>query len=71
MFVLSVAVLTFNYMAATGGNLQHELNLYHPASAPSSAILSSPEKLETDDSYPIFRKRTSDFGMPWDIVATF
>ena len=63
MFVLSVAVLTFNYMAttSTGGSLQFDPKLSHPASAPSSARLSSPEKFDTDDSSSLFHKRTSDF----------
>ena len=74
MFVLSVAVLTSNYMAkiSVDDSLQHVAKFSHPASVPSSAILSLPGKLETDDSVPLcFNKRTSDFGMIRDSVATF
>ena len=64
MFVLSVAVLTFDYMA--------KISVVDTASAPSSATLSFPGKLETEDSIlPFLYKRTSDFGMIWDFVATF
>ena len=54
MFVLSVAVLTSNYMGKTSvdDSLQHVAKFTHPASAPSSAVLSFPEKLETDGSIP-------------------
>ena len=56
MFVLSVAVLTSNYLGKTsvGDSLQHVAKFSHTASAPSSAVLSFPEKLETDDSHPLF-----------------
>ena len=52
MFVLSVAVFTSKYMGKTsvGDSLQYVAKFSHPASAPSSAILSFPQKLETDDS---------------------
>ena len=62
MFVLTVAVLTSSYMAVISmdGSLQHVAKFSHPASAPSSAMSSFPEKLETDDSIS-FNKRTSDF----------
>ena len=69
IFVLSVADLTFNYMAemSVDDSLQHVAKSSHSASAPSSAILSSPEKLETYDSVSYcFNKRTSDFGVSWD-----
>ena len=54
-FVLTVAVLTSNYMAVISmdDSLQHVAKFSHPASAPSSAIFSFPEKLETDDSIPL------------------
>ena len=74
MFVLSVAVLISKYLAkiSVDDSLQHVAKFSHPVSARSSAILSFPGKLETDDSIPFcFNKRISDFGMTWDFVATF
>ena len=66
MFVLSVAVLTFNNVAATSGSFQQEPNFSHTASPSSSAALSPPEKCDTDDSSPLFHKGTSDFFGLWD-----
>ena len=52
VFVLSVAVLTFNCVAkiSVDDSLQHVAKSSYSASAPSCAILSLPGKLETDDS---------------------
>ena len=54
MFALTVVVLTSSYMTVISMNdsLQHVAKFSHIASAPSSAIFSFPEKLETDDSIP-------------------
>ena len=69
--------LTFNYMAAisVGGSLQYDPNFSHSASVPSSAILSSPEKLDTDDSNPPLLQENirllRRFWIIWDFVAVF
>ena len=72
MFVLSVAALTFNFLAkiSVDDSLQHVAKVSHTASVPSCVTLSFPGKLETDTPLP-FHKRTSDFRMIWDFVAAF
>ena len=78
MFVLTVAVLTSTCMAVISmdDSLQHVAKFSHPASDPSSAILSFPEKLETDDYIPFLFKQMNirllrRFGMTLDFVALF